>query len=87
MNQPVQHLGRAVGGVADQLGGVGSKHSSERSIMRLAAVTSAWRIAVVRLDIDDDRVIDIDQVIGRIGEERLVRGAPRSIASPVRLVR
>ena len=47
VHEPVQHLGRAVGGVADQALGYSSKRSSDRSIMCFAAKISAWRIAVV----------------------------------------
>ena len=41
IDQPVQHLGRSIGGVADQLGRIEIEAFSERSTMRFAASTSA----------------------------------------------
>jgi hypothetical protein len=41
IDQPVQHLGRAVSGVADQALGIQIEALSERSIMRCAARISA----------------------------------------------
>jgi hypothetical protein len=45
--QPVQHLGRAVSGVADQPGGIEIEAFARALDHPLGAVTSAWRIAVV----------------------------------------
>jgi hypothetical protein len=48
--------------------------------MRLAARISALTDRRRRLDIDDDRVADVDQIVVRIGEERrsaVRRGPPR----------
>jgi len=46
--------------------------------MRFATVTSALADRGRRFDINDDRVIEIDKVVGRVGEEgeASIRGAP-----------
>ena len=58
-----------------------------RSIMRLAAVDLGLADRGGRLDIDDDRVVEVDQVVGRVGEEGRPAVARRSSARPDRPAR
>jgi hypothetical protein len=46
LEQPAEHLGRAIGAVAEKPVGIRVERTSRRSIMRFAANTSACRIAV-----------------------------------------
>ena len=83
MDQPAEHLGRSIGAVA-QPAAPGRGRSAPRRVRScvLAAVTSAWRIAVVGFDIDDDRMVEIDQVVGRSRQRRPVRHGRRSSVPP-----
>src|SRR5271166_2028728 len=47
-----------------------SKRCSVRSIIVLAAPTSAWRMNARRLDVHDDAELHVNQIIVRIGKER-----------------
>ena len=80
MNQPGEHLGRAVGAVGGQpfrveaeaiLGAV--DHGACRADLGLAD-------RAARLDIDDDGMVEVDQVVGGVGEE----GMPLQRAGPLR---
>ena len=70
IDQPVQHLGRAVGGVANQPGRVEIEAFARALDHPLGRRHLGLADRRRRLDIDDDRVVDIDQVVGRIGKER-----------------
>jgi hypothetical protein len=67
MSQPAEHLGRAVGGVADQSGGVESEGFERALDHALGCRHLGLPDRCRRFDIDDNRVVDIDQVIGRPG--------------------
>ena len=70
INQPAEHLGRAIGAVAHKPGGIEIEASIVRSIMRLPpSPRPADRSR--RLHVDDDRVVNVDQIVGRVGEEGL----------------
>ena len=80
IDQPIQHLGRSIGGVADQLGRI-EIEACERALDHALCrqhfgLTDRRR----RFDIYNDRVVGIDQVVGRIGKEcwpAVRRGPPR----------
>jgi len=79
IDQPVQHLGRSMGGVADQLGRIEievRERALDHALCRQhLGLTDRRR----RFDIDNNRVVGIDQVVGRIGKERWTsvrRGPP-----------
>ncbi len=64
VDQPVQHLGVSVGGVADQLFRIESE-AVERTLdhalcRQHLGLTDRGR----RFNLDDDRVVDIDQIVG-----------------------
>jgi hypothetical protein len=80
IDQPVQHLGCSIGGVADQLSRIeieAFERALDHALCRQhLGLTDRRRC----FDIDDDRVVGIDQVVGRIGKERrpaVRRGPPR----------
>src|SRR2546430_1850992 len=80
MNKPVQHLGRVIGGVTDQPGAVESEAFERALDHALGCRHLGLPDRCRRFDIDDNRVVDIDQVIDRIGKERwpaMRRGPPR----------
>ena len=70
MDKPVQHLGRAVGTVANQALGIQIK-ALERALDH-ALYRQGFRLPDRRrgLDVDNDRVVHVDQIVGRIGEKR-----------------
>jgi hypothetical protein len=78
VDEPVQHLGVSVGGVADQLFRIESdavERTLDHALCRQhLGLTDCRR----RFDIDDDRVIDVDQVVGRISKE-VKRREPASL--------
>ena len=77
MDQPGQLLGRAVGGVGGQPLGL----EAEAVLRPLDHALALRHLGLAdgggRLDIDDDGVFEVDQVVGRVGEEGVARlGAP-----------
>ena len=80
MDQPIQHLGRAVCSVADQLGRIEIEvfeRTLDHTPCRCGFGLPDGRCC---LDINDDRILRVDQVVGRIGEERrsaVCSGSPR----------
>jgi hypothetical protein len=78
VHEPVQHLGRAIGAVADQALGI-QVEVFQRALDH-ALCRPHFGLADRRrcLDIDNDRMVGIDKVVGRIGEEGwpAVRGCP-----------
>ena len=79
-DQPGEHLGRAIGAVGGQPLGLEAEavlgaldHGARRADLGLADRRG-------RLDVDDDGVVEVDQVVGGVGEE----GVPLQRAGPVR---
>jgi hypothetical protein len=69
LDQPAQHRRGAIGAVGDQPLGVEAEavhraidHGARGADLRLPD-------GARRLDVDDDRVVGVDQIVGRIGEE------------------
>ena len=69
LDEPAQHRRGAVGAVGDQPLGVEAEavhravdHGARGADLRLAD-------GARRLDVDDDRIVGVDQIVGRIGEE------------------
>ena len=78
IDQPAEHLGRAIGAVAHELGRVEVEALHRPFHHSFGSQHFGLSDRRGGLDIDDDRVLDIDQVIGRIAEEGLpaVRSGP-----------
>lgn len=78
VNQPAKHLGRAIAAVADESARIGIE-SFERAFnhafggQHLGLPGSPWSPR----HRNDDRVLDIDQVVRRLGEEGLATIRPR----------
>ena len=71
IDEPAEHLGRAIGAVTHDLGGIEIEafHRAFDHALRGQDLGLPDRGGC--LDIDDDRVVDVDQVVGRVGEEGL----------------
>src|SRR6059058_721878 len=69
MDQPIQHLGRAIGAVADEALGIEIEACNRPLDHALGCRHLGLTDRRRRLDIDNDRVLDIDQIVVRIGEE------------------
>jgi len=69
VHEPVQHLGRAIGAVADQALGIQVEVLQRALDHALCRQHLGLADRRRRLDIDNDRMVGIDEIVGRIGEE------------------
>lgn len=76
VNQPTLHVGRAIGTVAHQLGVI--EIEAFHRTLDHAPCCEDLGLPHRRgcFDIDDDRILDIDQIIGGVSEEGLSASAP-----------
>ena len=80
IDKPAKHLGRTVGAVAHQSGGVEIEALHRAFDHAFGGENLRLPDRGGRLDIDDDRIVGIDQIICRVGEE----GLPAMSAGPAR---
>jgi len=77
IDQPSQHLGRAITAVAEEP--VRAKIKPFERAFNQALVSQYLRLPHSRgcLNIDDDRILDVDQIVRRVGERGLAAMGPR----------
>jgi hypothetical protein len=80
VDQPTQHIGRAIGAVGHQSGGIEIEAFHRTFDHAPCGKDLGLPDRRGRFNIDDDRVLDIDQIVGGIGEE----GLPAMGSSPAR---
>src|SRR3979490_1576768 len=76
VDQPAEHLSRAIGAVAEKTGWIKIEALHRAFDHTFCGQNLGLPDRGRRFDINDDRVVDIDQVVGGIGEERLPTWAP-----------
>src|ERR1700690_3859886 len=71
IDQPAEHVGRAIGTVAHKLDGMQTEAFHRAFDHALRSQNLGLPDRSGRFDIDDDRVVDIDQIVGGVSEEGL----------------
>src|SRR4029450_1113994 len=71
ISQPAEHLGRAVGAVAEKAAGIEIEAINGPLDHPLCRQDLGLPDRGRCFDINDDRVVDVDQIVGRVGKERL----------------
>src|ERR1044071_5481912 len=71
VDKPAEHLGRAIAAIAKQATWVQVKALDRPLNHSFCSHNLSLPEGCCRLDIDNDRVLDIDQIVGGIGEECL----------------
>jgi hypothetical protein len=71
IDQPAEHLGRAIGAIAHEPSGVETEAVHRALDHALSGEDFGLPDRRCRFDINNDSVFDIDQVVGGIGKERL----------------
>jgi len=71
INQPAEHLGRTIGAVADDLGRAEIEAGGRALDHAFGGQNFSLPDRCGCLDVDNDRVLKVDQIIGRVGKEGL----------------
>jgi hypothetical protein len=71
IDQPAEHLGRAVGAVSKEAGGIEIEALHRAFYHAFCGQNLGLPDRGGRFDIDDDPIVDVDHVVGGIAEERL----------------